>query len=89
MNIIDENTNDSLEAIKMKSEMEFLSGKTVVITGTFTFPRSKMRAMLERIGAQVTSQISSKTDILLSGNKPSSAKVTQANTNGIDIINLI
>jgi DNA ligase (NAD+) len=45
-----------------------VSGKTVVITGTFSrISREQLQDRLRRLGAKVTDSVSSKTDILLKG----------------------
>ena len=49
------------------------SGKTIVITGSFTsFSRNELKEQLIVEGAKVTSSISTKTDFLISGEKPGS-----------------
>jgi DNA ligase (NAD+) len=49
------------------------SGKTIVITGSFTsFSRNELKEQLIVRGAKVTSSISTKTDLLISGEKPGS-----------------
>ena len=49
------------------------SGKTIVITGSFTsFSRNELKEQLIIRGAKVTSSISAKTDFLISGEKPGS-----------------
>ncbi|STQ85871.1 NAD-dependent DNA ligase LigA [Helicobacter muridarum] len=47
--------------------LAYLSGKTCVITGTFTIGRDILKSRLEELGARVSSSISSKTDFLLAG----------------------
>ena len=60
------------------TENAFLNGKKVVITGTFDhFNRNQLKMALERLGAKVTSSLSSQTDWLIVGQSPGS-KVTQA-----------
>ena len=63
-----------------------LSGKTIVITGSFnSFSRNKLKQELIQFGANVTSSISSKTDILLVGENPGS-KAQKAENLGIQVV---
>lgn len=57
--------------IVKKSSNELL-GKTFVITGSFSIPRSMIKERLESKGAKVASQVSSKTDYLIAGEKAGS-----------------
>ncbi len=47
-----------------------LKGKTVVITGTLSVPRNKLKEILEELGAKVTNTVSKKTDFLICGEDP-------------------
>jgi DNA ligase (NAD+) len=47
-----------------------LAGLRVVITGVMRLPRSKIKELLERAGAQVSSSVSKKTDIVFYGEDP-------------------
>ena len=63
-----------------------LSGKTIVITGSFnSFSRNKLKEELIQFGANVTSSISSTTDILLVGENPGS-KAQKAESLGIQVM---
>ena len=62
-----------------------LTGKTVVITGTLTLPRQQWKERLERAGANVSSSVSRKTDLLLAGEDPGS-KLTKARELGVTVI---
>ncbi|MAS59115.1 MAG: DNA ligase (NAD(+)) LigA [Gammaproteobacteria bacterium] len=63
-----------------------LSGKTIVITGSFnSFSRNKLKEELIQLGANVTTSISSKTDILLVGENPGS-KAQKAENLGIQVV---
>lgn len=54
-------------------EGSFFSGKTVVLTGTFSgYTRDEMKSKLTALGANVTSSVSAKTDIVLFGANPGS-----------------
>ena len=57
---------------------DFLAGKTIVLTGTFpevgggfglNLGKDKTREMIEKFGGRVTSAVSGKTDLLLTGTK--------------------
>ena len=63
-----------------------LSSQSVVITGSFnTIARSQLKEELIRVGARVSSAISSKTDYLVAGEKPGS-KLNKATELGIKIL---
>ena len=50
-----------------------LSGKVVVITGTFRFwTRDQAKTIVQRLGGKVTGSVSAKTDLLLAGEKAGS-----------------
>jgi DNA ligase (NAD+) len=63
-----------------------LSGKTVVLTGTLTsMPRTKAKALIERLGGKVTTSVSKKTGLVIAGNNPGS-KLEKAEKLGVKII---
>ncbi len=62
-----------------------LAGKTVVITGTLSKPRSDVVKAIEEAGGRVASAVSSKTSYLLAGEKPGS-KLAKAKDLGVSII---
>ena len=69
------------------SEDGKLSGKTVVITGTFSIgSREKIAEMITSAGGKVSSSVSKKTDYLFAGEKAGS-KLAKAESLGIKIIN--
>ena len=58
----------------------------VVITGSFSdISRSQLKEELIRLGAKVSSSVSSNTTILIAGDKPGS-KLTKAEALGVDIL---
>ena len=66
---------------------ESLSGKTIVLTGTFpelgggsglSLGKAKLKAMIESFGGKVTGSVSGKTNILVVGKDPGFSKVSSA-----------
>jgi len=62
------------------------NGKTVVLTGSMSKPRSEIKELLEKLGAKVTSSVSKKTDYVIAGEDPGS-KYEKAKKLGITILN--
>lgn len=62
-----------------------LAGKTFVITGTLSAPRSEIRARIATAGGKVTGSLSGKTDYLVAGEKPGS-KRARAQELGVQVI---
>lgn len=62
-----------------------LSGKTIVITGTLSEPRERIKARLEALGAKVTGSVSTKTDYVLAG-QDAGSKLAKAETLGIQVL---
>ncbi|MBD3404129.1 NAD-dependent DNA ligase LigA [candidate division GN15 bacterium] len=62
-----------------------LAGKTFVITGTLSRPRSHFKNQIEQQGGKVTGSVSSSTDYLLCGEDPGS-KLDKAKKLGIDVL---
>lgn len=67
-------------------ENEKLAGKTFVLTGTLSIPREEIKREIERLGGKVVSSVSGKTDFLVSGADPGTAKLKKAGELGTDII---
>jgi len=62
-----------------------LTGKTVVITGTLSRPRDRIKAALQARGAKVTGSVSRQTDYLIAGADPGS-KLTRARELGVAVV---
>lgn len=62
-----------------------LAGKTVVITGTLSSPRSAIEADLVAAGAKVSGSVSKKTDALICG-EAAGSKLDKARTLGVRIV---
>ncbi len=62
-----------------------LTGKTFVITGTLSQPRSHFKQLIEQHGGKVSSSVSSRTDYLLCGTDPGS-KLDKAKKLGVEVI---
>jgi DNA ligase (NAD+) len=62
-----------------------LAGKTFVITGTLSMPRSELKARLQAAGARVTGSVSKQTDYVVAGTDPGS-KYDKAQALGVEIL---
>jgi len=71
---------------KTEDLLQPLKGLKFVITGTLSVPRSAMKERLVRLGAEVTSTVSSKTDFLIVGKNPGS-KLDKAKKLGVRVLN--
>ncbi len=67
-------------------ENEKITGKTFVLTGTLSVPREQVKSEIERLGGKVLNSVSGKTDFLVSGADPGTAKLQKARELGTDII---
>ena len=68
-------------------ENENMAGKTFVLTGTLSIPREQIKQKIEKLGGKVVNSVSGKTDFLVSGTDPGTAKLKKAGELGTDIIN--
>lgn len=67
---------------------DILSGKTIVISGTFTkHSREEYKELIEHNGGKNSGSISKKTDYVLAGDNMGPTKLEKANALGIPIIN--
>jgi DNA ligase (NAD+) len=62
-----------------------LTGKTVVLTGEMRLPRAKIKELLEKAGAHVSSSVSKKTDYVFYGEDPGS-KYDKAKQLGVTLL---
>ena len=62
-----------------------LAGKTVVLTGTLSRPRSEVKKLLEAQGAKVAGSVSRKTAFVVAG-EAAGSKLTKANELGIPVL---
>ncbi len=63
-----------------------IAGKTFVLTGTLSMPRSEIKTKLQAMGAKVAGSVSKKTDFLVCGDNPGS-KYDKAKDLGVQILN--
>ena len=75
------------EETELSGTKERISGKTFVLTGTLSLPREQVKREIERLGGKVVNSVSGKTDFLVSGADPGTAKLKKAGELGTDIIN--
>jgi len=62
-----------------------LAGKTLVLTGTLSRPRSEIKEELQALGAKVAGSVSKKTDYLVAG-EDAGSKLTRARELGVTIL---
>lgn len=61
------------------------AGKTFVLTGSLSLPRSRAKELIQQEGGTVSSAVSAKTDYLVAGEDPGS-KLTKARDLGIEVL---
>ena len=61
-----------------------LAGKTFVITGTLSVPRTAIKKLIEEAGGTVTGSLSGKTNVLVAGEKAGS-KLAKAEKLGVEV----
>jgi DNA ligase (NAD+) len=77
----------SFEIIKKEQASSVLTGKILVVSGTFeTFSRDELKELIERNGGKVGSSVSSKTDFLIAGANMGPAKLKTASNLGVALI---
>ncbi len=76
------------EKEEQQSGSDLLSGKTIVISGTFDYySREELKEMIERNGGKNGSSVSSRTDFLLAGKNIGPSKLEKAKSLGIKFLN--
>ncbi|WP_153031947.1 NAD-dependent DNA ligase LigA [Amycolatopsis sp. YIM 10] len=70
-----------------------LAGKTVVVTGAISDPRSgekvarpTFQRLCEKAGATIASSVSASTDLLITGAEVGAAKLTKAEKHGVEVV---
>ena len=63
-----------------------IAGKTFVLTGTLSISREEAKREIENLGGKVVNSVSGKTDFLVSGENPGTAKLQKAGELGTDVI---
>ena len=63
-----------------------LAGKSFVITGTLSAPRSEVAARIEAAGGKVVGSVSRSTSYLVAGDKTGQAKLTAARKHGVEVL---
>lgn len=64
---------------------ELLAGKKLVLTGSLSLPRNRVKEMIQAAGGTVASSVSAKTDYLVAGEDPGS-KLKRAQELGVEIL---
>ena len=75
-----------LAAERAETSGDALEGKVIVITGTYSVPRDRMKKIIEENGGKSSSSISSKTSFVLAGEKPGPEKMKKAEELGVKVI---
>ena len=63
-----------------------LQGKTFVLTGALSRPRSEFKELLQQLGAKVTGSVSKKTDYVVAG-EAAGSKLEKAESLGVTVLN--
>jgi len=63
-----------------------LTGKTLVVTGTLTAPRTEVQKRIEAAGGKVAGSVSKKTSYLVAGAETGAAKLEAATKHGVQVI---
>ena len=71
--------------LKQEAEENPFKGKTVVLTGTMSESRGKIKEMLESLGAKVSGSVSKKTDFVIYG-EDAGSKLTKAESLGVAML---
>jgi len=71
--------------VKKEIKENFFNNKRVVLTGTMSKPRSEIKAILEELGAKVSSSVSKKTDFVIYG-EDAGSKYNKAKELGVKLL---
>ncbi|MGL4617405.1 MAG: NAD-dependent DNA ligase LigA [Mycoplasmoidaceae bacterium] len=72
---------------EVSSENEIYRNKKMVITGSFSIPRSEIKPLLEEMyGAKISSKVGPSVDYLIIGNNPTTKKLEEAKKYNIEIV---
>ena len=80
--VVSDNYNPIPKAVATESAV---AGKTFVITGTLSEPRTAIQALIEKAGGKVSGSVSKKTDFLVAG-EDCGSKLTAASNLGVKIL---
>lgn len=78
--------NFDIEQKNVPAGSDVLAGKIIVISGNFSLPRDRMKAIIEENGGKNSGSVSGKTTWLLAGEKPGPEKIRKAQELGVKII---
>lgn len=85
-NLKDKGVNFNYIGSTIRAANSYFSGKTVVLTGTLSsMGRKEATALLENLGAKVTSSVSKATDVVIAGTEAGS-KLDKAQSLGIQVM---
>ncbi len=77
----------NFELFENKGFSDKLSGKNIVISGTFSISRDEIKTMIETNGGKLQSSVSNKTDLFLCGENVGPSKLEKASKLNIKTIN--
>ena len=73
------------EVERVKEAEKILDGKTFIFTGRISMPREEAKGIVERLGGNVASSVSKRTDYVVAGEDPGS-KLAKAEKLGVKVI---
>lgn len=76
-----------LELTEKTTTTDHLNGKSFVISGVFSaYGRNEVKSMIERMGGEIKSSVSSKTTYLLAGDSAGPSKIQKAEKLGVTVL---